>query len=54
MTNVDVMQNNFAEHLVIVYVYLWFQAVLYDCTNIAYTQLHCNDIIHSVYKEITL
>ena len=48
------MQNNFGEHLVIIYVYLWLQAVPYDCTNIAYVWLHCNDIIHNVHKEITL
>ena len=52
--NIDVMQNNFGEHLVIVYVYLWLQAVPHNCTNIAYIWLNCNDIIHNVHKEIIL
>ena len=48
--NFDFTQKN----LVIVYVYLWLQAVPYDCANILSIQLHFNDLIHSVHKEITL
>ena len=49
-----IMRKNFGKHLVIICVYLWFQAVPYNCTNITSIWLHCNDLIYSVHKEITL
>ena len=49
---INFMQN-FGEHSVVVYTYLWLQALTYDCTNVVSVWLPCNDLIHSVHK-ITL
>ena len=53
MAKIDFVQN-IVESAVIVYVYAWLVATPYDCTNTASIQLHCNDLIHSAYKEITI
>ena len=47
---IDFTKEDFGKHLVIVYVYLWLQAVPHNCIDILSIQLHCNDLIHSVHK----
>ena len=40
--------------VIFIYMHLWLWAAKYDYIKIVSIWLHCNDLIHSVHKEITL
>ena len=46
--------KNFWEVLSQSYTHLWLQAASYDWINSAPIWFNCNDLIHSVHKQITL
>ena len=50
--NIDFAQKVRKCLVLFMYTYVWYQAMPYDCTNIASIWPQCNDLIHSIHREI--